>query len=69
MPPSLVCSWPVETLDDLMSFPEETHSGFNISSSGHLVSNGLYLEDSDTYHFSTAAYDGLLTVALLLTVC
>ena len=54
----------VKVLPD--GFPEETHSGFNITSSGHLVSNGLYLEDSDTYHFSTAAYDGLLTVAIVV---
>ena len=54
----------VKVLPD--GFPEETHSGFNISSSGHLVSNGLDLEDSDTYHFSTAAYDGLLTVAIVV---
>ena len=54
----------VKVLPD--GFPKETHSGFNISSSGHLVSNGLDLEDSDTYHFSTAAYDGLLTVTIVV---
>ena len=45
-------------------FPEETHGGFNISSSGHLVSDGLLFVGSTSYEFSGPAYEGVLSVII-----
>ena len=47
-------------------FPMENHTRFMIDSSGTLVSDGLLLEDSNTYSFSAPGYEGHLVVHFIV---